>query len=432
MKRHILASLVVCLPFSKFAFAQSQFQYKNDFSTTEEAQRAFGFAPLSSKNDPSLNAGSFKFDLGSKLECGKLDINANFRGQWQELQSQLRELIPNKNNAPTYLTQGALLTVCYAYPTICAQLRHDWLSIQGKLNLRAQACAAVDKFIDSQADKGARQLRSEAQAACVREESLKRGVDMAMALKTCQTKTGLAMRDFQTGVMRKFGNEKQRVLRSILAFAKDETSYDLLTAFLGEILVNTDGGWEPLYDKGLLRPADVADTFLTKGQGIACARLADALNGRLVTSNTYETDVVAVIKRRFTRDVIEDLDVLSTPDRKIACLALGRAIGREAALRASARYESAVATGLLNTAIPEPLRDEYRARSLTAFPALRSAIESESIPSVEAVRADLAAFANVQRRKTALLAAAASRGRLKNAQGDADARTDCTDSLTCQ
>lgn len=416
------------------ALAQANFQYKNEFSTADEAQRMFGLPPKHDEQDPTLSAGGFRFDLGSSLECGSIDVNANIMGQWNELQSQLRGLIPKRGEEVDYAKKIAFMSICYSSPTLCAQLRHDWLSIQGKLNLRAQACAAVDKFIDNQADKGARQLRAEAQAQCARDRLGKFDGDMAASLQSCQKDgvSGLKLRDFQSGVMREMDGAKQKVLQSMLSFAKDETSYSFLSTFLGEVMVNTDGQWEPLFDKGIMRPADVADAFLTRGQGLACARVGDVLAGRYVTSNVYETEVAHIIRRKLSRAVVEDLDVLAAPDRQLACLALGRAVGREAALKAAAKYQSLVSTGLLNTAIPEPLRAEYRDRVSTAFPSLRAAIDSEEIPPVEAVRAELAAFARAQRAKTALLAAEANRGRTRNTIEDANGATECIDSLTCR
>jgi|GEM_PF-3363273 len=426
-----LAACVLAGP----AWAQREFQYKNEFSTADEAARTFGISPRHDRQDPTLDAGGFRFDLGSSLECGNIDIQAKFEGQWRELQEQLKDIVPNKDNAGRYIKTATFLAICYAYPTICAQLRHDWLSIQGKLNLRSQACSAVDKFIDNQADKGARQLRSEAQAQCARENLGKFNGDMASSLQFCQKDaqiSGLKLRDFQTGVTRAMAGTKQKVLKSMLSFAKDETSYTFLSTFLGEIVVNTDGRWEPLFDKGLMRPADVADAFLTRGQGLACARVGDILKGRYTTSNVYEVEVAQIIRRKLSAAVVEDLDVLSAPDRQLACLALGRAVGREAALKATAKYESLVSTGLLNTAIPEPLRVEYRDRIGAAFPALRAALESEDIPTVDAVRGEVAAFARAQRAKTALLAAEANRGRTQNALGDANGTSECIDSLTCR
>ena len=207
-----LVTVFVSLNFATNAFGQKEYSYKNEYSTGDEAQRQFGMQPYHSRNNPKLDAGNFKFELGSKLECGKLDVTANVRGQFKELQDQLFKLIPQKaSEAALLLERSAFTVMCYAYPTICAQLRNDWLSIQGKLNLRAQACAAVDKFIDNQAEKGSRQLKSEAVAKSVQNKvgtpvgpTEWDGVyDVSMALKSCQEdKTGLALRDFQTGMMR--------------------------------------------------------------------------------------------------------------------------------------------------------------------------------------------------------------------------------------
>lgn len=415
------------------ALAQTEYRYKNEFSTGEEAKRRFGQSPYHNRNDPKLDVGRFQFELGSKLECGRIDIQANVRGQFKELQQQLQALVPTTDTAQDFITASAFITICYAYPTICAQLRHDWLSIQGKLNLRAQACAAVDKFIDNQADKGARQLKSEALANCVSERAKSNG-DVAAALSFCQTnpKAGLVFRDFQSGMLRSFGNEKQKVLKSILSFAKDETSYDFLSSFLGEIEVGTQGGWVPLFDKGLLRPADVADTFLTKGQGLICGQLQSILKSRYAPSGVYETEVVNVVKRKLNAQTLADLEDLASADRQVACLALGRAIGKEAAQKAASRFESAVSAGLLNTAIPESLRDEYRDRAISAFPAMRKALEGEEIPSVERVRSDLSEFARLQRAKTRILASETNRARLKNAVGDGQSESQCADSLSCE
>ena len=440
MKRYIFKALLFFAGNAAIfsgAFAQTEYRYKNQFSTGEEASRLFGIPPTHSQNDPSLDAGSFKFELGSTLECGNIDIKANIQGQFEELQKQLKKLVPqNAAEAQKLLTASAFTTMCYAYPTICAQLRHDWLSIQGKLNLRAQACAAVDKFIDSQADKGARQLKSEALAACVNKHAGENKGDVAAAMTYCQdpaqNKSGLVMRDFQSGLMRKVSGEKQRVLKSLLSFSKDDASYDFLASFLGEIQVGTDGNWEPLFDKGLLRPTDVADTFLTKGQSLLCNRLEDILKGRFVATGIYETEVVSVVKRKLSKQTSNDIADLSLADKQIACLALGRSIGKEAALRASSRFESSVSVGLLNTAIPEPLRAEYRDRALSAFPAMRQALDGETIPSVDRVRFDLSEFAKLQRAKTTLLASETNRARLKNSIGDSRSATECADSLSCE
>jgi hypothetical protein len=424
----------VSLLASSSALAQG-YSYKNEFSSGEEAARIFGLPPTHNRQDPSLNAGGFNFELGTSLECGKIDIKANIQGQLNEIKEQLKAILPldptDKDKIKDYIARSAFLGVCYAYPTACAQVRNDYLSLQGKLNLRAQACAAVDKFIDNQAEKGSRQIKAEAQAECVRKTLPEVGDDVATALKKCQEKTGLPMRDFQTGLMRDFGDQKQRVLKSILSFAKDETSYDLLSSFLGEIQINHTGQWEPLFEKGLLRPADVADAFLTHGQALSCNKLSDVFANppRIVAPSPYEKEAISILRRKVGSGIIDDLAVLSPADKTLVCKALGRSVGREAALVTSAKFESLVSTGLLNTAIPEPLKAEYRDRSLAAFPALKATLESENIASVEVMRAEIKKFADLKRAQTKILASEANKARLQNKIRDESVK--CTDSLSC-
>jgi hypothetical protein len=434
--------LVLSVSPAGIAFAQEApaYSYQNEFSTGEEAARVFGIPPTHNRTDPGINAGGFNFELGTSIDCGKIDIKANINGQLNEIKEQLKSILPKDlPTAKDYIAKSAFVGICYAYPTACAQIRNDYLSLQGKLNLRAQACAAIDKFIDNQAEKGSRQLKSEAVAKCVKEtvgtrvsnNKLDGVYDVSMALKVCQDKSGLAMRDFQTGLMRNFGNEKQKVLKSLLSFAKDETSYDLLSSFLGEIQINHTGQWEPLFEKGLLRPADVADAFLTSGQNLSCNRLKDVFANppKITSPSPYESEAVSILRRKVGSSIIDDFEVLSPGDRNLVCRALGRSVGREAALVTSAKSESLVSTGLLNTAIPEPLRAEYRERSLAAFPALRASLESEDIAPVEVIRAEIRKFADLQRAKTKLLATEANRARLQNKIRDEG--TQCTDSLSC-
>ena len=430
---HFSAAGIVVFCLSSLAHAQKEYRYQNEFSTGGEARDRFGNIHTHNQMNPKLDGTGFRFEMGTKLECGKIDVAANIQGQFQELQTQLSQLVPkNTKEATDFLKSAAMVTVCYAYPTICAQLRNDWLSIMGKLNLRSQACAAVDKFIDNQADKGARQLQSEALAQCVHRRSQSTS-DVAAALSFCQTNpdAGLVFRDFQSGVMNRLGDEKQRVLKSLLSFAKDETSYDFLSSFLGEIQVGTDGGFVPLFEKGMLRPYDVSDAFLTQGQRLVCGSLAQIFKGQFVAQGLYETQAVQVIQRKLNPQTFEDLRDLSPADKQIACLALGRAVGKEAGLKAASHLESTLSTGLLNTAIPESLRVEYRDRALSSFPAMRQALAGENIPSVEQVRWDLSEFAKLQRSKTRILASQTNRAKLKNAQGDGQNALVCTDSLNC-
>lgn len=275
------------------------------------------------------------------------------------------------------------------------------------------------------------QLRAEAQAECV-SQKVGGGLDTAQATAECQDSTGLPLRDFQAGLEKKFTTGKQKVLSAIVGFAREQPHYDLLASMLGEIEVQPDGYWQPLFSKGMLRPADAAGNFLATGQQAACADLNALMVGRASIPTPYGAFLKEIAARKLTPADAENLGDLGAQDRRLACLALGRALGREAAEQGSARLESVMASGLLNVAVPVALRDEYRSRVNTAFPALRAALVAEQVPPVEEVRRAITDLAAATRSKNRLMAARMSQGRIENNRNELEARTDCVDTLSCE
>jgi hypothetical protein len=257
----------------------------------------------------------------------------------------------------------------------------------------------------------------------------------AEALRECQNASaGLPLRDFQAGLEKRFTNQSQKVLQAIVAFSKteDKPTYNFLASVLGEIEVQQDGFWQPLFEKGMSRPYDVAARFLAEGQSRVCGDLSE-LVGRTPRKRDSlpETTVDETISRRLTRDDADNLGDLETEDKRLACAALGRAIGQLAAQKAAAKAEAILASGLLNTAIPNSLRDEYRGRGQNAFEALRKAVESDQIPEVEDIRRAISQLAQVTREKNRFIASQISRGRLDNYREESQATTDCVDTLSC-
>jgi hypothetical protein len=409
----------------------SMYRYENTIESSRLARDLFG-TNKEFNRAPGVDLGSFRAGVSSRLDCGRLDITADIEGQLQAIKKQLEKMIPrNAADARRLASTSAMLTLCYAYPTVCAQLRHDFLSLQGNLNLRAQACQAIDKYIDNQADRGAMQLRAEAQAECV-SQKVGGGLDTARATAECQDKTGLPLRDFQAGLEKRFTSGKQKVLTAIVGFAREQVHYDLLASMLGEIEVQPDGYWQPLFSKGLLRPADAAGNFLATGQQAACNDLNALIAGRSSVPVPYSAFLKDVAVRKLSNVDAENLADLGAQDRRLACLALGRALGREAAEQGSARLESVMASGLLNVAVPVALRDEYRSRVNTAFPALRAALLAEQVPPVDEVRRAISDLASATRSKNRLMAASMSQGRIVNSRSELEVRTDCVDTLSCE
>lgn len=417
------------------ALAEPATPYRYDTNTrASDFAREFFGSNGNQTRAPRLDMGNVGVNVGTELDCGKLDVRANIRGEFNKIQEQVKALIPkNASDVTDLVSRTAMISVCYAYPTVCAQIRHDFVSLQANLNLRAQACQAMDKFIDSQADKGAKQLRAEAQAECVSSQ-VRSGVDPSTATGNCQSRSGLPIRDFQAGLEKKFTTRKQKVLSAIVKFAhvSEPTMYAFLTSFLGEIEVQADGYWQPLFTSGMLRPYDVAAEFLAEGQERACGNLGAVLaRGTPQGSTVMARSVSEVVRKRISQEDISNLDDLGTEDRKLACAALGRAIGQVAAEKSAAEGEAIVASGLLNTAIPNSLRDEYRSRSNAAFVALRKTLESDQIPPLETVRTAVAQLARATREKNRLIASGISSGKVENSRQESQVKSDCVDTLSC-
>jgi hypothetical protein len=415
------------------AHAQGVEPYRYDLQTSASdfARDFFGNARYPQRSH-SLDMGNVGIGVSSELDCGKLDIRANIKGEFRKLQEQVKAIIPrNASDVTDLVSRAAMISVCYAYPTVCAQLRHDFLALQANLNLRSQACRAIDSFIDSQADKGAKQLRAESQAQCVSEQS-RAGVDPSTATANCQSRTGLPIRDFTAGMEKKFVRGRQKVLLSIVNFAKDRPAYDFLASLLGEIEVQEDGYWQPIFMAGMLRPNDAAQNVLAVGEDKVCRSLKTIiLAGRMDNGDLPERAVVEMVKRRLTLDDVQNLEDLAPPDRQLACAALGRAVGKVSAESVAARAEAVLASGLLNSAIPNSLRDEYRSRGENAFLALRRAIEIDQIPTLEEVRRAIADLARVTRERNRIIAGQVNESRVQNSRSESAVRSDCTDTLSC-
>jgi hypothetical protein len=434
MKNLIRGAIVLNFLVGAVASAQPLQTYRYDLQTnaSEFAKQWFG-PTRASEPSQNLNMGNARIGVSTELDCGKLDIRANIRGEFNKLQEQVKGLIPRTASDVTDLiSRAAMITTCYAYPTVCAQLRHDFLALQANLNLRSQACRAIDSFIDSQADKGAKQLRAESQAQCVSEQ-MRGGTDPSTATATCQNRTGLPIRDFTAGLEKKFTKGKQKVLWAIVDFAKDRPAYSFVSSLLGEIEVQEDGYWQPLFTAGMLRPNDAARNVLATGEQLVCQRLPALLyTGRNDVSDAVEQAIGETIRRRLSFDDVQHLEDLAPADKQLACAALGRAVGKMAAQSLAARGEAVVASGLLNSAIPNSLRDEYRSRSDMAFLALRRALEVDQIPSLEEVRLAIAELARATRERNRIIAAQVNDARLQNSRTESAVQSDCVDTLSCE
>jgi hypothetical protein len=427
MRRAAIFLSFLALKSFGLSLAQVSYRYEEQTKASEFAREFFGPAGVHERV-PGLDMGRYRAGVSSKVDCGSLDLQGNLMAEFENLQAQVKELLGQ--NAVALVQKGAMLSTCYAYPTVCAQLRHDFLALQSTINLRAQACRAMDDFIDSSAEKGAKQLRAEAQAECTKAK-VAQGQSMSTAMRQCQGQTGLPLRDFQAGLEKKFKTGRQKVLESMVQFTKsgDGVSYDFLAGVLGEIEVQEDGYWQPIFAKGMLKPHEVAGGFLAEGEARLCGDLGEVFRDR--GGDATQAAVAKMAKERLTKDDLSNLEDLEREDRRLACAALGRSLGQVAAQKKVAESEAILASGLLNTAVPNSLRDEYRSRGAGAFDALRKALTSEEVPPLDEVRRAVSLLAKATREKNRILAGEVSRGRLENYRQETPLKSDCTDTLSC-
>lgn len=423
--RKCLGIFVLQIAIASTANGDAYFRNKNEYKTSDAAKRYFG-AKDNYNPVPGIDFGNIQAEISTKMDCGRIDLVTNFEGQFKKIREQATAFVKNIDG---YLSAAPMLAVCYMSPAGCAILRHDQFIFSQNLNLRAQACAAINNFIDSQAEKGAQQLQAEAKRNCVSGKlNDGSGHDMASATAECEDTSGMPLRDLSDGLRKTFTNSKQRVLYAMLGQIDETQSYPYLASILGEIEIQEDGYWQPLWPHKMFKPYQVAANTLNQSKDVVCNNLESTLSGT-VSSNDF---VKTTIKEKLSAEDASNLDDLLTDDRKIACAALGKALGAIAAKRSAAKSEAIITTAVTNGALPEGLREEYRRRSSTAFETLRMAVESEQIPNVEEVRNAVRELASAQRKYNRASAAGLSQSRLQNQVQKLSEDVDCTDTNSCE
>lgn len=312
-------------------------------------------------------------------------------------------------------------------------MRHDSFQFVQNLNLKSQACAATQAYIAGQAEVGERQLRADAKRRCI-DNQLNNGKDTASALELCSNVSGYPMRDLSKGIqdMQTQGFVSQRALKAMLTFVDELGAYDFIAPLVGEIEVSSNGKWQPIWPKSMLKPNQVASNYIRTASDIICTDIHPILNNTAVLLTEKEKSVGKTIQRYFTVEDAEAIESLFDKDKLLACNALGRAVGVIAAKQSLAKGSSVMAAALTNNALPPALRDEYRTRSSTAFDALERSLNSEQIPDLAVVQnqvRDLARYMRLYNRKSA---ARLSSARSINQTSETEDSLDCFDTKSCQ
>jgi hypothetical protein len=379
------------------AHAQGSIERSGALDASGFADRSFGPTGRSRRAE-SHELGRFEARLRTRLDCGQLGVEGNLRAEWDNVQEQISQAFKGIAEDPSRIVQGAaMMSLCYAFPTACAQLRHDMLSVKANLDLKANACRAIDSFIDTQAEKGLKAARARALEDCV----------------TRKTTT----------------SNVQKTLDALVNFAQSPSSYAFLARLLGETLVLPDGRWEADFSKGMQRPSEVAENYLSSGEGYVCGSWLSSRPPNGAERNEQTEALERAAKRHLTARDKDNLSLLDARDRSLACAALGRSLGAVALEGDAAHHRAVLASGLLNNAIPQELRDEYRSRSEASFEALQASLEASLPPPVDDVRELIDRLARITRARRLAVNETLARNRLPQATSPAD---DCVDALGCE
>lgn len=332
-----------------------------------------------------------------------------------------------------FTSRNDLVSIPHTQPQVCSLLRHDSFQFVQNLNLKSQACAATQQYISNQAAIGERQLRADAKRRCV-DSQLASGKDTASSLDACADVSGYPMRDLSKGIQdaQVQGFVSQRALKAMLTFVSEMGSYDFISSLVGEIEIASNGQWQPLWPKSMLKPNQVSSNYIRTASDMICSDLRPILAGNAFLNSEKERTVAKTIQRHLTYDDADAIESLFDKDRRLACNALGRSVGVLSVKQTLAKSSSVMAAALTNGALPAALRDEYRARASNAFEALERSLNAEQVPELSIVQnqvQDLARYMRFSNRKSA---ARLSSARSENQKNEADDNLDCFDTKSCQ
>ena len=321
--------------------------------------------------------------------------------------------------------------ICYYKPQVCAYIRHGSLIFNEQLALQYDACEALDKFIDDQADKGMKKLQAENVQKCISDNSHGGSITTAM-IRNCQKRDG-RMRNLLKPFKTAYASGKQKVLKSIVSVVDGDGEYLTLVKLLGEVEVHENGHWVKLFPKDMTSPDDVAENYIAAGEEQACdlSKLAAIIDGSdPVPPDPFAKEIRMVIKEKVPKEAVRDLKSIPANDQKSACTAIAEGVAQIAVKRANAKNKAIMAAALSNDALPDDLRAFYRERSHLTFSAIQAKIDAEEIIPLGEVLTGLRDLALQFRTKNRESASGVSAGKILNeSSGAVDG---CEDELSCE
>jgi len=435
MKKFLFVTFIACCSAHiSAAYATDDVEnYQSQF-TSDDVLTSFG--KDRSYENPSLYHGSWGVDaqLNTNIECGKIQFSTNIKSTLEKIKKIPRKIIDYVGNSfPALIEAAPLLALCSTDPVLCAELKNLNLKLDMDIGLQTNSCYAMNKFIDSQADKGRMEAYNKALQSCVTEKSGGKSDDMLEAMNTCQNDVrpdNVLVADIINRKMNTTLTQSQNIIQSVLASAghlatqNDTDRYEVLNAALGEMQLQVNGAIVPVLPKNntIISPNDVAQFLLAKNTEMACD--SSALYKDVSTLQTssasdpsiryLENIVFKSANTALTTNDVYNLDDISSSNQKVICSFLGRSL----ALKSMDYFVSDVSNSMnivqSNDYIPDEIRKKYGEKSSHFFADLKNQLLPEEAYPINVVRVQVANMAKLEREGNRNLAATVTNESIQN------------------
>jgi hypothetical protein len=133
--------------------------------------------------DAEVQAG-----VSTKVNCGQLDVDVNVRAMADRVAQIPGQLV---GQAQALLGAMPMLTLCYASPSLCAEVKNVNFQINERLKGLSDVCRSMDSYIASQSTSDA--VREAAAKRgwerCVSEAQSDRHLSLSEAIELCKGQT---------------------------------------------------------------------------------------------------------------------------------------------------------------------------------------------------------------------------------------------------
>lgn len=433
---HFKTIAILITMLSSVSFATDDIkQYQNKFSSSDVLAL---FGQRVNYKDPTFYKTSWmdvNAQLNTNIECGRIQFATNITDTINKLKKMPEKIVKTFSQSfPALIDAAPILALCATDPILCAELKNLNLKLDFDIGLQTNACHAINKYVNNQADKGKMEAYNKTLQKCVNDRSGGNTDSMLEAMNYCQEKTdhnNVLVADIINKKFNSTISEAQSIIKSVLtssgqyATQNDQDRYSILNAALGEMQLLVNGAVVPVLDNTgtVVNPDNVSQFFLAKATSLAC----DTNNlykvvDKLVPSTASDPKVrylenisLKSANKSLTKEDVNNLDDISIGNRDVICSFLGRSLALKSMDYFIADTSSAMNSVQNNDFIPEEIRKKYSDKSAQFFESLKNQINPEEAFPINIVRLQIANMAKLERVNNRTIGSMLTKESIKNA-----------------